>query len=70
MGSLRPETWERLFVQMEREGVRFYLNGKKSKPREIISKCCVCENAVYMPDFVMDEEGRLKEVRYDEVKGW
>lgn len=25
------------------------------------------EKAVYMPDFVMDEEGKLCEVRYDEV---
>lgn len=70
MGSLRPEAWERLLVQLEREGVGFYLNGKRSKPREIIHKCCVCEKAVYMPDFVMDEEGRLQEVRYDEVKKW
>ena len=26
--------------------------------------------AVYMPDFVMDEEGKLCEVRYDEVTKW
>lgn len=57
-------------MQMEREGVGFYLNGKKSGPHEIIRECCVSERVVYMPDFVMDEEGKLQEVRYDEVKRW
>ncbi len=70
MGRLQPEEWEKLLSEMEREGVGFYLNGKRSGAREVIQKCCVCEKAVYMPDFVMDESGRLKEVRYDEVKKW
>ena len=56
--------------QMEQEGVGFYLNGKKTAPREIIRTCCMREKAVYMPDFVMDEEGKLCEVRYDEVTKW
>lgn len=70
MGSLQPEVWERLLMQMEREGVHFYLNGEKSQPHEIVKKCSVCENAVYMPDFVTDEDGTLQEVRYDQVKKW
>lgn len=70
MGNLRPEAWESLLMQLERDGVSFYLNGKRSGPREIISQCYVREKTVYMPDFVMDEEGQLQEVRYDEVKRW
>lgn len=70
MKTLKPETWERLLSEMEKDGVIFYLNGKRSKPREIIHKCCVCEKTVYMPDFVTDETGKLQEVRYDEVKRW
>ena len=65
MGRLKTETWERMLEQMEQEGVGFYLNGKKTAPREIMR-----EKAVYMPDFVMDEEGKLCEVRYDEVTKW
>ena len=63
MGRLKTDTWERMLEQMEQEGVGFYLNGKKTAPREIIRTC-------YMPDFVMDEEGKLCEVRYDEVTKW
>ncbi len=70
MGRLQPEAWENLLSQMEREGVSFYLNGRRSRAKEIVKKCCVSERAVYMPDFVTDEEGKLQEVRYDEVKKW
>ena len=66
----RPESLLRTLEQMEQEGVGFYLNGKKTAPREIIQTCCMREKAVYMPDFVMDEEGKLCEVRYDEVTKW
>ena len=55
MGRLKTDTWERMLEQMEQEGVGFYLNGKKTAPREIIRTCCMREKAVYMPDFVMDE---------------
>lgn len=70
MGSLQSEAWEKLLEQMEREGVGFYLNGKRSKVKDVVSKCSVCEKTVYMPDFVTDEEGKLMEVRYDEVRKW
>ena len=66
----RPESLLRTLEQMEQEGVGFYLNGKKTAPREIIRTCCMREKVVYMPDFVMDEEGKLCEVRYDEVTKW
>ena len=70
MGSLRTDTWEKLLEQMEEAGVGFYLNGRRATPKDIIDKCSLREKAVYMPDFVMDDEGRLKEVRYDEVTKW
>ena len=54
MGRLKTDTWEQMLEQMEQEGVGFYLNGKKTAPREIIRTCCMREKAVYMPDFVMD----------------
>ena len=37
MGRLKTDTWERMLEQMEQEGVGFYLNGKKTAPREIIN---------------------------------
>lgn len=50
------------------QGVDLYLEGKPASPDEIAKKFFVCEDAVYMPDYVMDERGRLTQVRYDKVK--
>lgn len=61
---------ENILLTMERDGVGLYLNGRRSKARDIAKRCRVCDKRVYMPDFVMDEKGRLTEVRYDEVREW
>ena len=51
---------------MQRKGIRLYLEGEEAPP-EAIASCCVREDAVYMPDYVTDKEGKLKEVRYDRI---
>lgn len=61
---------ESILRTMERQGVGLYLNGRRSGARDIARRCRVCEKRIYMPDYVMDEEGRLTEIRYDEVKEW
>lgn len=68
MKNNRMETLESILLTMEREGICLYLNGRRSRAQDIVRKCRVSEERVYMPDFVMDEEGRLTEVRYDEVR--
>lgn len=59
--SLRPQ-----LEQMEREGVILYLNGVPSTT-EYIMKNCVNEDTIYMPDYVIDENGKIKEIRYDRI---
>lgn len=54
--------------KIRKQGVELYLEGRPASPEEIAKKYFVCEDAVYMPDFVTDEQGRLKQVRYDKVK--
>jgi hypothetical protein len=51
---------------IQQKGIALYLNGHSATPDEIAS-CCVNEDTVYMPDYVMDEAGKLKEVRYDKI---
>ena len=70
MKDYRVDALEGILLAMEREGVDLYLNGRRSRARDIAKRCRVCEKRVYMPDYVMDEKGRLREVRYDEVKEW
>lgn len=59
--SLKPQ-----LEQMEKEGVILYLNGVPSTT-EYIMKNCVNEDTMYMPDYVIDENGKLKEIRYDRI---
>lgn len=66
MGRLKTDTWERMLEQMEQEGVGFYLNGKKLR-RGKLSEPAACGKSCIHAGFVMDEEGKLCEVRYDEV---
>ena len=50
------------------QGVDLYLEGKPASPDEIAKKFFVCEDAVYMPDYVKDESGKLTQGRYDKGK--
>lgn len=49
------------------EGATLYINGEIAPP-ETIAECCMEEAAVYMPDYVVDEFGVLKEIRFDKIK--
>ncbi|MCM1126397.1 MAG: hypothetical protein NC429_07980 [Lachnospiraceae bacterium] len=53
--------------RMERAGVKLYLNGAPSTTEYILRRC-VREGTVYMPDYVTDRDGNVKEIRYDRVR--
>lgn len=50
----------------EEAGIRLYLDGAPTSSEDI-EKNCVNEETLYMPDFVTDENGNLKEIRYDRI---
>lgn len=61
---------ERLRFTLERavrSGARLYLEGKQSTPEAIV-RCCVNEEMSYMPDYVLNDCGKLTEVRYDKIR--
>jgi len=47
------------------KGITLYLDGKAATPDEIAT-CCLLDG-MYMPDYVLDDKGALKEIRYDKV---
>ena len=59
---------ERHLREIYSKGVDLYLEGEPASPEEIARKFFVNEDTVYMPDFVTDEDGTLREVRYDRVE--
>lgn len=51
-------------LQYEKAGVKLYLDGNPSDTDHIMKKC-VKEDAAYMADYIADETGKVKEIRYD-----
>ena len=45
-------------------GVRMKINGHPASPLQIAAEYGVKENLTYMRDYVADEEGKVKEVRF------
>lgn len=52
--------------KLEKEGIKLFLNGVPSTTEYIIENC-INEDTVYMPDYVTDECGKIKEIRYDRI---
>lgn len=67
----RKEDMFRLEQQLTRivkGGTELYLEGERASAQEVAWTCMVNEEAVYMPDYVLDESGRLAQLRYDRVR--
>ncbi len=47
-------------------GADLYINNQKADP-ETIASCCMEGKAVYMPDYIMNDSGKLIEIRFDKV---
>ncbi len=49
-------------------GTELYLDGRPVSADELAWACCVNEEAVYMPDYVLSQDGKLAQLRYDRVR--
>ena len=52
--------------KLEKEGTKLYFNGAPSTTEYIVDNC-INEETVYMPDYVTDGHGKIKEIRYDRI---
>lgn len=50
----------------EKAGIKLFLDGFPSNTEHIIEKC-IREDTAYMADYIADDIGNVKEVRYDEI---
>ncbi len=64
--NAKHESLKSRLEKMERAGVKLYLNGAPSTTEYILKKC-IREDTVYMPDYVTDGSGKVKEIRYDRI---
>ena len=54
--------------EYEREGTSLYLDGKPSRPEEIVSACMLAEETNYMRDFIGDEDQRIRKFNFIKIK--
>ncbi len=52
--------------QVQEKGVLIFVDDEPASPEEVALRC-VQEQTVYMPDYVLNEKGGLKEVRFDRI---
>lgn len=56
-----------LWQRMCREGAEFFVDGEAVSLAAAIARA-VREDGVYMADYVLGEEGKIEQVRFDKVR--
>ncbi|MCI8506145.1 MAG: hypothetical protein HFI67_08165 [Lachnospiraceae bacterium] len=64
---VRYDTLLKQMKRYEKQGVEITLSGERSSPEQIASACAVREHGCYMGDYIWNEKGNLKEIRYDKI---
>lgn len=49
-----------------RKELEVYMDNRRTTLEEALNRC-VRERTVYMPDYVLDEKGVLKQLRFDKI---
>ena len=63
-------SYQELFSELteyEKSGIRMHMDGRLASPLQIVSAHMIRETNNYMRDYVMDENGKLKELDFYEV---
>ena len=58
----------RALVAYENAGIALTLGGRPATPYELAGLSVIREKSCYMRDYIQDEEGKLKEIRFDKIK--
>lgn len=62
---------QRLLIELENiqnRGIMIFLDGVPSSPLTVTDILCVNDNYSFMRDYVTDEEGVWRELRFDRVR--
>jgi hypothetical protein len=54
-------------ITIRKQGIKLYIDGKAATLEEIARRCVNEGKNMYMPDYVLDDKGKLTEIRYDKV---
>ena len=52
----------------KKSGIRLFMNGEPSTPKDIAKACMIAEDGGYMRDYTADEEGRIAKVNFEHIR--
>lgn len=64
--SLKPLKDE--LKEYQKRGIRLYLEGNPSTPKDIAKACMIAEDGGYMRDYTEDAKGRIAKVNFDHIR--
>ncbi len=54
--------------KMEESGIALKLDGSYLEAKKVVEAHTLCEKGTYMKDYVVDNDGKIKEVHFHKVK--
>ncbi len=57
-----------MLKKYQSDGILIYFEEHLSSPREVVRTMAVHDDEVFMPDYVMDKDDRLVQIRFNKVK--
>ena len=70
MSGYEKKDVQNLFTELngyEKKGVDITLNGLAASPMQVVQAHILRENVIYMRDYVMNENGDIKELCFTDV---
>ncbi len=67
----QEKNYQEFFAELtnyERSGVRMQMNGFPASPLQIVSAHMVKEGSSYMRDYILDDQGMIRELDFNKVK--
>lgn len=67
----QPWKYQELFTELteyERQGIPIKMEDSPASPLQVVAAFMVKEDSVYMKDYVVDEENKIKEICFHKVK--
>lgn len=67
----QEKRYQEFFAELtnyERSGVRMQINGFPASPLQIVSAHMVKEESSYMRDYILDDQGMIRELDFNKVR--
>ncbi len=57
-----------MLEKYQNDGILIYLEDHLSSPREVVKNMAVHDDEIFMPDYIMDDNDRLVQIRFNRIR--